>query len=277
MNLNYFWINKIEIAQQNLDIGFDLYCIKHLAWLAALLVIGFLISNYYINLDGHGSVAIRSNAVISPGNAYLGKIRQRNMLKVFAVALAVLEIIKDIILAVTGFWDAEYLPFHLCGLAIFALLIDAFCEKQQITGQLICYAFMPGAASALLFCNWTEYPFMNFMNIHSFIYHGWIVFYMMMRYRNGEIRPTYKGMWTTFCMVLLLVGPLFAFNSKYGTNFLFLNEASVGSPLMPIWNLLGTKYGYPGYFAGCALLVIVVFHGLYLVYRLGDRRVKNRF
>lgn len=277
MNFQYFFTNKLEIQEQGLEIGFDLYSAGHLIWLAVLLVLAVLISNYYKNLDGHGSVKIRSNAVVSPGDARIGQLRQRRMLKFFAVALAVSEIIKDLVLYFTGFWHAEYLPFHLCGLAIFALLADAFLENQKITGQLISYAFMPGAVSALLFCNWTEYPFLNFMNIHSFVFHGWIVFYLVMRYRNGEIRPNYKGLWLTFLMVLLLVAPLFWFNLNFDTNFLFLNEASEGSPLVPIWNLLGTKYGYPGYFAGCAVLVIVVFHGLYLLYSLLGKRVKNRF
>ena len=70
----------------------------------------------------------------------------------------------------------------------------------------------------------------------------------------------------TFGMVLLLVPPLFLFNLKFDTNFLFLNEASEGSPLVPIWNLLGTRFGYPGYFAGCSVLIITVFHALWLLY-----------
>ena len=81
----------------------------------------------------------------------------------------------------------------------------------------------------------------------------------------------------SFGMVALLIGPLFAFNSHFDTNFLFLNEASEGSPLVPIWNLLGTKYGYPGYFAGGAVLVLTVFHGLYLFYSLLGKRVNKRF
>lgn len=277
MNLQFFFTNKIEIEEQALDIGFDLYSIGHLIWLAVIVAAAVLISNYYKSLDGHGSVYIRSNAVESPGNARGGYARQCRMLKFFAVALAVSEVVKDLIIYFTGFWSAEYLPFHLCGIAIFALLADAFLPNQKLTGQLIAYAFMPGATAALLFCNWTEYPFLNFMNIHSFVFHGWIVFYLVMRYRNGEIHPTYRGLWMTFGMVLLLVPPLFLFNLKFDTNFLFLNEASEGSPLVPIWNLLGTRFGYPGYFFGCAVLMIVVFHGLYLLYSILEKRVNKRF
>ena len=61
-------------------------------------------------------------------------------------------------------------------------------------GQMFAFAFFPGALAALLFCNWTCYPFWNFMNIHSFVFHGWIVCYFVMRYRGGEIRPHYRGL-----------------------------------------------------------------------------------
>lgn len=276
MTFEYFWTNKLEIQDQNLDIGFSLYSAGHLIWLAVIIVAAVLISTYYRGLDGHGSVPIRSNAVITPGNKRVGMERQRTMRRVFAVVLAVSEILKDLVLLFTGFWHAEYLPFHLCGLALFVILADAFLENQKLTGQMIAFAFMPGAAAALLFCNWTEYPFLNFMNIHSFAYHGWIVFYLVMRYRNGEIRPTYKGLWKTVGLVFLLIIPMFAFNSRFETNFLFLNEASEGSPLIPIWNLLYPSFGYPGYIAGGIVLVIVVLHGMYLLYSLLDRKQKGK-
>ncbi len=277
MTFEYFFTNKIEIAEQGLEIGFSLYSAGHLIWLAAIVLAAVLISNYYKSLDGHGSIHIRSNAVELPGNARTGSERQRRMRRFFAVALAVSEIVKDLILYFTGFWHAEYLPFHLCGLAIFVLLADAFCERQKLTGQMIAYAFMPGAAAALLFCNWTEYPFLNFMNIHSFVFHAWIVFYLVMRYRNGEIHPTYRGLWATVSIVMVLVVPLFLFNSHFETNFLFLNEASEGSPLIPIWNLLWPKFGYPGYIAGGIALVITVLHGMYLLYSLLGRRAKGKY
>lgn len=276
MTLQYFWTNKVEIAEQGLEIGFRLYSAGHLIWLAAIVIASILISNFYKKLDGHGSVKIRSNAVLSPGNRRIGSERQRNMRKIFAVLLAVSEVVKDLILYFTGFWHAEYLPFHMCGLAIFVLLADAFLEHQKLTGQMIAYAFMPGAAAALLFCNWTEYPFLNFMNIHSFVFHGWIVFYLVMRYRNGEIQPDYKGLWKTVGIVFLLIIPLFCFNKRFETNFMFLNEASEGSPLIPIWNLLWPKFGYPGYIAGGIVLVIVVLHGMYLLYSLLGRKAKGK-
>ena len=251
MNLEYFLIYSAQIKERGLDIGFDLYCAGHLIWLAAMLIVGILISNWYKKIDIDGQLKAR---------------------KFFAVALAAMEIIKNIVIVILGAPIIEYLPFHLCSFAIFALLFDAFANKRHITSQMIAYAFFPGAMAALLFCNWTEYPFFNFMSIHSFVFHGWIGFYFLMIYRNGEVRPNYKGLWNTVKVIGAVAPFVFVFNLYSGQNYLFLNEASPGSPLVPIWNIFGTRFGLPGYVFGCVLLVVAVFHILYVVYRLLDKR-----
>ena len=89
-----------------------------------------------------------------------------------------------------------------------------------------------------------------------------------MLYRAGEIKPIYSGIWKSIGVVLPVAFPIIAFNLAFDQNYLFLNEASEGSPLVPVWNIFGTSFGLPGYIIGVLLLVIVVFHVLYVVYRL---------
>jgi len=254
MNFEYFFLFKQQIDERQLDIGFDLYSAGHLIWLAVTIVAGILISNWY-----------KSRSLDSQD-----KIR-----KVFAVTLAVMEVVKNIVIVIIGAPLIEYLPFHLCSFAIFGLLFDAYANKRHITTQMIAFAFFPGATAALLFCNWTHYPFFNFMNIHSFVFHAWIVFYFLMIYRNGEIKIEYKGIWNTIKVIGAVAPFVFVFNLFTGQNYLFLNEASPGSPLVPVWDIFGTRFGLPGYVFGCVLLVLVVFHILYVVYKLLDK-IKNK-
>ena len=253
MNFEYFFIYTALIEEQQLDIGFDLYSAGHLIWLAATIIVGFLLSNWYKKKEPGIKLKIR---------------------KTLAIILLVSEILKDSWVVYVGAPLIEYLPFHLCSFAIFALLFDAFGNKQHVTGQMIAYAFCPGAMSALLFCNWTEYPFFSYMCIHSFAFHALIVIYFIMRYRAGEIKPNYKGIWNTMKVVGAIAPFVFIFNLFTGQNYLFLNEASPGSPLVPVWDIFGTRFGLPGYVFGCVLLVIVVFHILYVVYRLLDKKGK---
>ena len=169
----------------------------------------------------------------------------------------------------------DYLPLHLCSFAIFGLMFDAFGIKRKITTQMIAFGFFPGAVAALLFCNWTCYPFMNFMCIHSFTFHAWIVIYFVMLYRAGEIKPEYKGIWNTTKVLIVVAVPVVIFNRIFDTNYLFLNEASEGSPLVAVWDIFGTRFGLPGYIAGAILLAIIVFHILFIVYNALEK-VSNK-
>lgn len=242
----FFYYKKIIEEKLLFDIGFELYCPKHLIWLAAIVMACVFFSNWYKKLP---------------------ELNRSKTKKVFAVVLFVSEILKDLVLWIAGAPMIEYLPLHLCSFAIFGMLADAYGKHQNITGQMMAYAFFPGAISALLFCNWTELPFLNYLNIHSFAFHGWIVIYFVMLYRAGEIKPIYSGVWKTVSVLLPLAVPVCIFNLIFEQNYLFLNEASEGSPLVPVWNIFGTRFGLPGYIFGVILLVVVAFHILYVVYR----------
>ncbi|MBR4878322.1 MAG: YwaF family protein [Clostridia bacterium] len=247
----YFFTNEHSIEALGLDIGFRLYSVGHILWLIFIIASGIVISSWYKKQ----STDIR-----------------RIVRRIFALFMAITEAVRDLLIAFTGCFAMEYLPLHLCGLALFFIAADAFIEKQKLTRQMIAYAFMPGAVSALLFCNWTIYPFFNYMNIHSFAFHAYIIWYFLMRYRAGEIMTEYKGIWKTLAVIVALVPPMFMLNKVWGTNFMFLNESSAGSPLVPLWNIFYTRFGYVGYILSEIALVTIVLHAVYGIYKLIERR-----
>ena len=239
-----------------MDIGFELYSRGHLIWLLALAVASLIMVPAYLRSSEHKQAKIR---------------------KIFALGLLISEIIKDIIIVIIGAPIDAYLPLHLCGYAIFFVLMDGFMPKQKVTGQLIAYAFGPGALAALLFCSWTMLPlFWNYLTIHSFIFHWAIVTYLIMRLADGEIRPDYKGLWISVLTMALLAVPAYLVDMKTGYNYMFIYEVQRNSPLEIAWEIFGTRFGKPGYVVGAMLLVIVIFHALYLIYGiLGFRRRKR--
>ena len=242
--VKFFFINKYYIEQEGLDIGFALYSAPHLIWLAMLALMIALIARTYCHSEEAG--------------------RER-MRKFIAITMAVMEILKDTVVIAVGWWNPGYLPFHLCGLAIFAVLADAYYRKQKVTGQMILFAFMPGALSALLFANWTMYPFYVYMSIHSFVYHALIVAYAVMIFASREVVPNYKGLWKTLIALGITMIPVYFINllfAEHNPNFMFMMEASPGSPLVPVWNLTGPDW----YIPGCLLMVAIVFHLLFGVY-----------
>jgi hypothetical integral membrane protein (TIGR02206 family) len=245
MNFKYFFTHSDILEAQQLDLGFQLYGIGHIIWLVAIVVFASMFSTYYKNQN---------------------ETKQRNIKKFFALAIFLSEVYKDLIITMQGISIIEYLPIHLCGLAIFVMLADGFGKHQEICGELLAFAFVPGAASALLFCNWTAYPFFNFMNIHSFVFHGWIITYFVMKFRNGEIKISYKGIWKVCGTLGVCAAPIYIFNKIAGTNYMFLNEASEGSPLVILWEIFGTRFGEIGYLVSYAVFAIFVVHCMYLLY-----------
>lgn len=254
-----FFICEYQILEQGLDIGFHLYAPGHLIWLAAIAAAVVWFSAHYQKED---------------------EIDRLRMRRIFAVLILLSEIYKDIVLLIMDAPMMQYLPLHLCSFAIFGMLIDACMPQQRLMGQMFAFAFLPGAMAALLFCNWTCYPFWNFMNIHSFVFHGWIVCYFIMRYRSGEIRPTYRGLWQTAGILLLLMVPIYFFDKLTGENYMFMNEASEGSPLVVLWDIFGTRFGEPSYLLSYIVLAVAVFHVLYLLYAvigtMADRRRRKK-
>jgi len=169
VSFDHFWLYTEKAAADNTDVGFTLFSGGHLVWLAAMAALMIIVVRLYL-----GS---------SPG-------RRIGIRRLLALYLLVTEIVKDVIIVAVGAPLSAYLPLHLCGYAIFFLLIDAFLPEQKTTGQMIAYAFGPGALMALLFCSWTSLPlFWNFMTIHSFLFHAVILAYMIMRLAAGEIVP----------------------------------------------------------------------------------------
>lgn len=249
MDLGNFFIYSEQIEERGLDIGFNLYSAGHLVWLAAILAAALIASQLYKKATVRGRIKTK---------------------KVFAVAILVSEILKDTVLAVLGANMIEYLPLHLCSFTILIMLLHSYGHWQNITAQLLAYAMFPGAVAALLFCNWTEYPFFNYMNIHSFLFHGWIVIYFFMIYAGREITPNYRGLWKSAGIMFIVAIPVYIFNLIFDTNYLFLNEASEGSPLVIVWDIFGSRLGAPGYLTGIVLMVLIIFHILYMLYKLLD-------
>ena len=248
MNLDYFWYYTERVEEEGLNIGFDLYSKGHLIWLLVLAVAAIVLIVAYLR----------------SGDRKREKIR-----KIIAWGLFIGEVIKNVILAIAGADLLNYLPLHLCGYTIFFSLMDVYFKKQNITSQMMSYALGPGALCALLFCSWTALPIaFNYMSAFSFVFHWAIVTYVIMRLAAGEFRPSYKGIWITCIVLVILAIPTYLVDMATDLNYMFIYKVQQNSPLVFIWNIFGTRFGQVGYLSGYALLAIVVFHALYLLYTI---------
>ena len=133
-----------ELPEQG---GFSLFGWIHMGWLVGIVSVCLVVSHRYRRVDA---------------------ATQDKILKILATASICLESLKDIYLILIGEMGISYLPFEMCGLAIFVELGFAFFHREFL-GEIMCVISMPGAMAALLFPDWTRYPLFNYMHINSFM------------------------------------------------------------------------------------------------------------
>ena len=245
--MSLFFRYQTELPQ---GVGFALFGPKHLAVLAGMALVIIGVSALY----GRTSPAKRAAC------------RRR-----FAWFLLALEAGKDVWLATKGHFDNTYLPLHLCGLAIFVSLADAYFPSRT-THALLYFLCMPGALAALLFPNWTQYPVWNIQSQQSFWMHGLLMAYPIMQLAAHEWRPALRDTWRCLVFLLIVVPPIYLLNRVWNTNYMFVNVPSPGSPLV----LFAKWFGNPGYLAAYLALLLAAWLLLDLPWALSARRHRGK-
>lgn len=225
-------------------LGFAYFDFLHLAWLC------------------FGLLVIAANSI---GYRKLQEIGRKRWQKTVAWLLIADELFKMAILIYSGNYGFDYLPFHLCSINIFLIVIHAY-RPSLILGNFLYTVCIPGALAALLFPTWTNLPLANGMHLHSFTVHILLMLYPVVLTVNGDINPNIKQLPKTLGLLLIMAIPIYGLNLLLDTNFMFLIYADEGNPLYWFGENWGNHlYGFPVIIAG----VLLVMHGpLVLVKKL---------
>lgn len=244
--------------------GFELYSAPHVMWLAAIAVGVCVCVRLYIKKTGDGRRRRRSAT---------------------AAVMAAMEVYKDAVLAVTGHMEVQYLPLQLCGMAIiveicFVLVANAcggHAGRDEVTenraylkhvrtflGEVMCILCMPGALAALLFPDWTRYPIVNYMSLHSFILHGLLVFLPAAMLAGGEVSVDIRRIYMPAIFLACAAGLVYPVNIAADCNFMFLRYPSHSSPFEAVYRSLG----YGGYLSVYGLVVVLAVLLIYGVHAL---------
>lgn len=240
--MDYFWKQQYDIPN---EMGYPLFGPVHIAALS----VTFLVIAVLLYALHHASVSLKDRVVTR-----------------VPVLLALLEILKDLELYWQGRMSIGYLPLHLCSLGIFVYLLFAFSRQiktRAFFGEIAFCMILPGSIFGLLFADWTTlYPFLNFMNLYSYLWHGLLCFYPLFLVQNGFIHPSLDHYRWNLFFLCCIIPPIYLFDTSMHCNYLFILEPVPGSPLA----LLASFMGNPGYLAGYALIVCGVIFLTYLVY-----------
>ena len=237
-------VGDFFITSGSPETGFGLFSAAHFMWLIIGTTAAVLICLLYRRAD-----------IVT---------RRRIRISLASVTLA-LELLKTILLILVGDYGIGRLPLHLCGLSIYFCFIHSFFKRAPhgVFSQFL-YAFcMPGAVFALIFPDWTGYPLLSFMTFAGFLLHFLITIYVIMQVSGRDIVPDVRRLPAGMLFMLLLAAPVYFFDRATGTNYMFLNWPSPGSPLE--WF---SFLGRPGYLLGYIPLILITWTILYLPFML---------
>ncbi|MCD8231357.1 MAG: YwaF family protein [Clostridiales bacterium] len=224
--------------------GQDIFGIEHLSWLIGITAAIVLIAICSRKWDA---------------------IRRGRFLKILAVILLAMEAYREIVLTATGYMSVRTLPLHLCGMAVFIEALFAFFPVAFF-GELTCVAILPAATAALIFPDWLLYPSVNYMNLHGFISHGILVLFAILVLLWEKYVPKLRRIYMLGLFFAIASPILYQINLRAGSNFMFLNRPSTGSPLETIY----TTYGYGAYltiFGTVVAVIILAMYGIFWIIR----------
>ena len=243
-NLKYFFVYETDLPA---DVsGFSLFGPWHLFWLILLVALCIALSPVFRRLTERAQLRFG---------------------RILTACMLVIEGCNDVILVAIGHFEWQHLPLHLCGLAIFVCFAHAVRPMDWSAQTLYCMC-LPGAAAALIFPDWTSCPPLQYENLHGFVLHTMLVLYPVLQIASGRIRPRLKSVWKPAIFLGCAVLPLYFLNHVWGTNFMFINWPSAGSPLEAIAAVMGNPGYLLGYAALVAAIVLLMYVPWVILYRI---------
>lgn len=158
--------------------------------------------------------------------------RRRYIRKIIAVLLIIDELVKDVNALLTGQWNWNLLPLHLCSVNIFIIAYEAFTDSDVAKNYLygIC---IPASISAIIFPSWmTVLPYFSLMSMHSWSVHALLFIYPVLLLSGGFI-PSWHVFFKAKVIIPFLTFLTFDyfFNYAFGTDFFFLRNGGEDNPL----------------------------------------------
>lgn len=248
-----FWksIPTIQAERGSDYKAYQMFDATHLTELAIAALVVLLVSLWYRRSDG--------------------KTRRRILVGATALLLAD-EVLKHVVMGVTGQWSFIYLPLHLCSINLFICVLHTWKGWGWCREELYSLG-LPGAIIAMLLPSWQAASPLNIMHLHSVFFHILLILYPFLLLAGG-FRPNPRRMPQSLLFLFGTAIPLIFLNKALGTNFYFLNG--------PYSNVLTTFFtgilGEEWYFLLFIPTAVLIVGLMYLPWVVGNllRKRKDR-
>lgn len=175
-----------------------------------------------------------------------------------------LKAIRLVALLVTGQFNVEELPLHLCNLALFVYVIYGITKWDKLE-ELMFSTFMPGALFALFSPGWNQLPPQSYYTFESFVSHGILVAYPLYLVASGELTPQPRRLGQSLLFLIVMAIPIHFVNLALGTNYCYIEWPLPGTVLMQVQEIFGADHYRLGLGALVILIWLIWYSGYYAV------------
>ena len=144
----------------------------------------------------------------------------------------------------TGTQDLnQYVPLYYCSLLLYSGLLSSFGKGKlkRIGDVFLATGAVAGGIIFILFPSTSlpSYPMLHLVSIHSFIYHGIMIYLEILINLSSYIKlekddiKYYASLVGTICIIAYIV------NKIFGSNLMFISENFPGTFIGMIYNLTG--------------------------------------
>lgn len=247
-----FWLYEGDLPP---GVGGERFGAVHLAYLAVFLAATLCYARFYKRLDAG---------------------RRKRADRVVGSLAFLSGLLEYGVTALIGRFSLYSLPIHLCSLMFTLTLLHAWTNDARpgsfaaglhaFLGAVIFHPGVPGAWAALLFPDWLDIPFWNYLSVSGFLAHGLVSVYgasvIVKAAEAREPRRLFRrDLWRSTLFLSIGAAIMYVFDRATGTNYWFMARPSSDSPLSGAY----ARGGYGGYllaFALTALAVTALWYGL---------------
>lgn len=168
------------------------------------------------------------------------------IIRELTVLIWVLEIIKIIfnLLAGNAHNVNTYIPLYYCSLLLYAGLFSGFAKgKLNKMGDIflavgslvagICFLILPTTSLV-------SYPLWHFISIHSFFYHGVMIYLGIIVNKYNYVKVECKDIKYYMCLILIVCFFAYLVNSICDSNLMFISKDF--APISFLYNATGSLF-----------------------------------
>lgn len=165
----------------------------------------------------------------------------------------------------------NYVPLYYCSLLLYAGLLSSFCKGKlkRVGDVFLATGGIIGGITFIIFptTSLRTYPMLHLLSIHSFIFHGIMVYLGLLINWTNYIKLEKKDIiyYSSFIGLICIIA--YVVNKIFDSNLMFISQNFPGTPIEILYNLTG------GFFT-IFMILDQMFLPFYIIYGIMKKRYK---